>query len=177
MTSVSSEHVLTIETETFKTDTTNRLYDYWRGKCGDRERPHLADIELMDLYDIAPFMFIRDVIDDGKDLMCRFWGTEMTNAFKMDCSGKPISKSFTAYGSKNAIEIYLAVLESKLPTRLIGDLGYVDRADFISFEAIMLSLDGKEMPKQHVIGAYKFGFKMDNEDKLIYQSRYIPPTQ
>ena len=160
--------------DSFKTDVANRLLHYWREKCGNRPRPLLSDLELMDLYDIAPLMFIRDVVDGGKDLRCRFWGTEMASAYHMDCSGKLVSDSFTAYGSKNTLDIYMAALESGLPMRLLGNLGYVGKSESNSFEGIMLSLDGKDHPKQHVIGAFAFRYQMDNEDKVIYQTRVAP---
>ena len=52
----NTEHVAVVETEVFKAPNTTRFYDYIVEKRGPRERPRLSDIDMMELYDIAPSM-------------------------------------------------------------------------------------------------------------------------
>lgn len=172
MTLLVSEHVAVIETETFKAENTKRFYDYYQRKRGERARPGLSDIDLMELYDIAPSLCIRDVVNGGQDLLCRYWGTEFTNVYKADCTGKLISEAYSPTGCQNTLYLHQRALSSGLPLRLIGNLGYTDKdVEHITFEGIMLSLDGKDGPNQHIVAVGQFDYRLDEEDLHILESQ------
>ena len=157
---------------TLKSPTTRRLYDYWQSKCGDRPRPQWSDFDLLELLDISRFIVVRDVVDGGKDFYCRYWGTGLADMYHFDCTGQLISESWSSNGVKNTLELYHHAMSSEdLPTRCIGDLGYVDKNEFVSFEAVMLPLDGVDGPMQHFIGVFHMYYELDSEDLDLLRKR------
>ncbi|MEG3618502.1 hypothetical protein V5T82_08565 [Magnetovibrio sp. PR-2] len=170
MSSPVTEHVAVVESDQFKASNTRRLYDYIVEKRGERVRPSLSDIDLMDLYKIAPSICIRDVVDDGKDLKCRYWGGDFEFVYKVNCSGKRVTETYGQQGAQNTLALHHRALEADKPLRLVGNLGYADKdIDHVMFEGIMVCLDGKDFAKQHVLAVGQFDYDLDDEDRdLIY---------
>ena len=53
-----------------------RLIHYWQGLATrNNGHPEWAQVRLIDLYKIATFLAVKDVIDGGTDFLNRFWGT------------------------------------------------------------------------------------------------------
>lgn len=170
MSSSITEHVAVVESDQFKSNNTRRLYDYVVEKRAGRERPCLSDIDLMDLYEIAPSICIRDVVEGGADLKCRYWGGDFEFVYKVRCSGKLITETYDVQGAQNTLALHKRALEATKPLRLIGNLGYADLTiDHVMFEGIMTCLDGKDFPKQHILAVGQFDYELDDEDrKLLY---------
>lgn len=167
-----TEHVAVVETEVFKSNNARRLFDYIVEKRGDRDRPMLSDIDIMDLYDIAPSLCIRDVVDGGRDLRCRYWGGDFEWAYKVNCREKLISESYSPDGAQNTQELHNRALAADKPLRLIGNLGYADKAiDHIIFEGIMTCVDGLDFPKQHILAVGQFDYQLDDEDRQLFLSQ------
>lgn len=161
------------ETDSFKSVTTQTLCDYWFEKRGDRERPRYSDIDLMDLFKIAPFICIRDVIDGGDDFHCRYWGTGLADTYKLDCTGKALSSTYGVSGRKKIFTVYTRAINAQQPLRLLGNLDYPDQSIFSTFESIMLPLDGRDDERQHVIAAFEFSYQMDGEDRQAFEEDKI----
>ena len=170
MTSSVTEHVAVVESDDFKSSNTQLLYNYIVEKRDGRERPSLMDIDLMDLYQIAPSICIRDVVQDGQDLKCRYWGADFEFVYKVSCSGKLISETYDPQGVQNTLDLHHRALSAGKPLRLVGNLGYADKdIDHVMFEGIMTCLDGKDFPKQHVLAVGQFDYELDDEDRdLLY---------
>ena len=151
--------------ESFRFPNTSRLYAYWNQQRGGRPRPQWGDINLMDVYDVAPYICVRDVIPGSDDLVCRYWGTRLTELYGVDCTGKKISETYSAEGASNTLSIYRRTLASERPLRLVGNLGYVGRSERRFFEAIFLRLDGTDQPDRHVIGAFQFDCVLSDADR------------
>lgn len=170
MSSFVTEHVAVIESDTFKSDNARRLLRYIEEKRGDRDRPTLADIDLMDLYDIASSLCIRDVVDGEDDMKCRYWGGDFEWAYKVNCTGKLISESYDSKGAQNTIDLHKRALAAERPLRLVGSLGYADKnIEHVIFEGIMMCVDGKDHPRQHIIAVGQFDYKLDDEDRNLLQ--------
>lgn len=168
MSSSVIEHVAVTESDTFKARNPRRFFDYLIEKRGDGDRPAFSDLDLMDLYDIAPSMCIRDVVNGGEDLKCRYWGGEFQRAYRVDCTGKLVSESYGREGIENTLALHHRALAAERPLRLVGNLGYADKnIDFVTFEGIMACVDGKEMPKQHIFAIGQFDYQLDDEDRKI----------
>ena len=150
--------------EEFTFPNTVKLYDYWNRKRGDRPRPRWSDINLMEIYDIAPCICVRDAVPGGDDFVCRYWGTRLTELYGVDCTGRRISETYPPQGARNTLDIYRKTLSSDLPVRLVGNLGYVDRSELNFFEGAFLRLDGDEQPDRHVIGGFQFHCDLCAED-------------
>ena len=164
------ETVAVVEATVFKSQNARRMYDYIVAKRGTRARPTLTDIDLMELMDIAPSLCIRDVVADGADLKCRYWGTEFANAYQIDCTGKQVSETYSPQGVQNTLALHHRALAAEVPLRLVGNLGYVyaDRKH-VDFEGIMACVDGKDGPRQHIVAVGQFDYVMDDEDRAFLQ--------
>lgn len=173
MSSFVTEHIAVIEADTFKSVNARRLYDYIQSKRGERDRPTFADIDLMDLYDIASSLCIRDVVDgggNGGDMMCRYWGGDFQWAYKVNCMGKLISETYDPKGAQNTLALHKRALEAERPLRLVGSLGYADKTiEHVIFEGIMVSVDGKDHPRQHIFAVGQFDYQLDEEDRNLLQ--------
>jgi len=141
-------------------------------KRGDRPRPRLSDIDLMDIYDIVPAMCIRDTFENNEDLKCRYWGSEFEWAYKINCTGKFVHETYNADGVRKTLELHKRALAASSPLRLIGNLGYADKTiDYITFEGIMACVDGTEQPKQHIIAVGQFDYQLDDEDRALFREQ------
>ena len=168
MSSSITEHVAVVESDLFKANNTQRAYDYVVEKCAGRERPTLADINLMDLYEIAPSICIRDVVQGGDNLKCRFWGADFEFVYKVNCTGKLITETYDQQGSENTLALHTRALQATQPLRLVGNLGYADKdIDHVMFEGFMTCLDGKDFPKQHILAIGQFDYELDDEDRAL----------
>lgn len=152
------------QSEHFREQNTGKLYRYWTEKRGERPRPQWRDIALMEIYDVAPCICVRDVSPVGDDFVCRYWGTRLTELYGIDCSGKTISECYSPSGIRNTLDIYSRVMASDRPIRLVGNLGYIDRSERMFFEGVFLRLDGDDQPDRHIIGAFQFGCQLDDDD-------------
>lgn len=152
------------ESEGFQFQNTAKLYNYWTAKRGERSRPRWRDIKLMEIYDVAPCICVRDVSPTDDDFICRYWGTRLTELYGIDCSGKMVSECYAPSGVRNTLEIYHRVMTSERPIRLVGNLGYVDRSEGVFFEGIFLRLDSDDQPNRHIISAFQFGCQLDGAD-------------
>ena len=143
---------------------TVRLYAYWKAKRGTRLRPRWSDFNLMDIYDSAPYICVRDVLPGEDDFLCRYWGTRLGELYGVDCTGKRIADTYPPPGVRHTLDIYRSALSSETPLRVVGNLGYVGRSELKHFEGVFLRLDGKEEPDRHVIGAFDFDCDLDAAD-------------
>ena len=96
-----------------------RVLDYWRSKCGaDGELPLAKDINLMDLYEIAPNLLLADV-ERAPDALpryrWRFWGTALTNFFSVELSGRYIDEAYTPAAARQIIAAYDWILQKRAP--------------------------------------------------------------
>ncbi len=162
-----------IETDTFKAENTRNFLSYYHKQRGDQPRPRITDLDWMEMVDIAPSLCIRDVIDDPNDMLCRFWGSKFVESYREECTGKLISQTYTPTGVENSLKLYQKALSSDLPIRLVGTLGYADKSDFVTFEGIMLCVDGRHKPKQHVYAVGQFDYELDDEDRLLVKKQQL----
>jgi len=91
-----------------------RLYAYWENLA----RPQSwADVDLMDMHEIAPILFVADVLDDGASLSFRyrFIGTKIVEIFNLDATGKTVEEAFEGERRELIIEAYSNVVNSKSP--------------------------------------------------------------
>lgn len=58
-----------------------RMHDYWTGLRGTRKFPAWSDVNLMDVYDVAPYVAVLDVETgaEGAAFRYRFYGTMLVD--------------------------------------------------------------------------------------------------
>ncbi|MEQ9560687.1 MAG: hypothetical protein RIG67_33330 [Rhodospirillales bacterium] len=135
------------------------LIRYWRnlaahsGGC-----PQWRQVHLMDLYKIATFVAVKDVIDDGRDFRNRFWGTGLTDALGFEGTNMRVS-AYEPAAMRDAVQRrYFRILRTGEPEMVRGHIASMPEHDHLPFELVHLPLrDGGE-GVWHIISAYHFGF-------------------
>lgn len=87
------------------------LVDCWQAKVDHLGRvPMRSEMDLMELYEIAPRLFLADqIIDDGgnTDFRWRYWGSTLCRFVSGDFTNKMLSDTHDARAAAHAREIYL----------------------------------------------------------------------
>lgn len=150
--------------DTFRSPNCRRLLDYWLRLRGERARPAWADIDLMELRDITPYVLVRDAIDGGRDFGVRFFGTELVNHFQHDLSGKLLSERSDPESFEILRQRFAAGLHADGPVRVVGYVDLVETQSQKTFEQAILPLDGSDGPPNHIISVYDFDFELEGND-------------
>lgn len=130
--------------EDFRSPACRRLIAYWRDKAAGRRRPDWTALNLMDVYDIAPMIMVRDVLDRGREYRCRFCGTRLVETLGVDPTGKLLADTYSPEGQNLMHERYGLVLKVDAPVRLSGYLRVVEKNVPTGYEGVLLPLgDGK----------------------------------
>jgi hypothetical protein len=144
-----------------------QLIGYWQGLAQTSGgRPQWQQVRLMDLYKIATFVAVKDVVDGGTDFRNRFWGTGLTDALGFEATNKPVS-SYEPAGMREAVhQRYTRVMRTGSPEMVRGHIAYMPDHDHLPFELVHLPLwgDDKDGGVRHIISAYQFNFTWTGDD-------------
>jgi hypothetical protein len=155
-------------TDVFNSAICNRLLAYWQSKKAAGEPPFLADIDLMELYDIAPFMGLCDAVDDGEEFIARFYGTGIVDAFGFDRTGLKVRDRFQGEAGDMVLARLRMPYRTGRPARVVGYLTAVGKDYPVPFEAIYLPLMGSSGTIAHVIGACDIDYRPLPSDNVKY---------
>lgn len=138
-----------------------QLVDYLKGLEKDLGRkPGWPDVELMDVYKIAPSIVVRDVLDGGWDFRIRFWGTEMAVALEFDATGMLLSE----IDPPEMIDVVRCRYDEMMATgrswAVSGVLTYVPNKDYKTFELVHLPLWDNAGTVSHIISSYDWNFEV-----------------
>ena len=145
---------------------TRALLDYWREKKGDAPGLRWRDINLMDIYTIAPYLCICDAVDDGREFRARYFGTGIARMFHEDRTGKLLVDMFGPDAAKVVAERYRLAITANAPVRKVGQLNLAREDLPVTFEGLYLPLLGNGDRFDHVISAYDFEFNPAADDTL-----------
>ena len=140
-----------------------RVFAYWHEKCAATEPgpfPQFAEINILDLYDIAPHLLIADVVrNEGTRTRYRwrFWGTALTRFFGFEMSGKFIDEAYTPNAARHIIGAYDWMLESREPHywKRRGGLAFDDQ-EHLEYERLVCPVLGKSGDIDHLFGIITF---------------------
>ncbi len=133
------------------------VFDYWSGLKAKLGRlPALDEIDLMDLWRVAPNLFILDLerSTDSRDrFLWRYWGTTLVNFTGVELTGKRLDQTHAEEAVVEAVAAYRWVLESGKPHYWqrgvrINETG----KDFLRFERIALPLLDRDRKPGHILG-------------------------
>ena len=143
---------------------TRKLVAYWNGKRpAAGGLPKRSDIELMDLYDIASHLVVKDVVGNGEAFINRFWGTDVTEALGFDGTGMSVSDYRPATMRDAVTKRYRHIVETGRSSMARGNLSTMPGKEHIPFELVHLPLAGRTDRVEHIISAYHFGFVADRK--------------
>jgi len=157
-------------TTTFNSPVTRRLLDYWDIlRCG-RARPRLRDFELMEIYEIAPTLVIRDLIDGGAEFRCRYWGTRLVPFFGFDATGKLLMDCYVPDSAEVLRNRMLTAMTAEMPIRVAGIVDLVDTIVPKSYEAVWLGLDDDDGRPAHAVAVFDVDYRLTPEDNARHQA-------
>ncbi len=154
-----SGHAMVEISSTFHMPETRRLLEYWQSKRGQRPRLRLNDLDLMEIYDIAPLLTIRDVVDGGREFRSRYWGTQLVNLFGVETTGKLLGEAFSPESAQVLKDRLCLSLQADGPVRVVAVVELIKINVPRIYEGIWLTLDGNGGENQHTIGTFGFGYE------------------
>jgi len=146
--------------DTFHSPVNQDLLEYWRTLCRDRPRPAWSEVELMDLFRIAPRLVVKDLIDGGAEFRNRYWGTKMTDVLGYDATGALLKDQYPPNAAAALGKMYRLALTTSLPVRLVAVSSMVKRKEYLNLEAIVLPLDAAPNVIGHLICAFNYDYKL-----------------
>ncbi|MBO6521858.1 MAG: PAS domain-containing protein [Rhodospirillales bacterium] len=139
---------------------TGRVIAYWQERMpAGGGLPRWSDFDLMDLYEVAPSLAVKDVIDDGRDYVNRFWGTSLTVALGFEGSGKLVSTYEPESMRKAVSRRYAHVVSTGETSMARGHIANMPGKEYLAFELVHLPLWGRHDKVEHILSAYDFGFR------------------
>jgi len=92
------------------------VFEYWNEKRGDKNAPHYEQINLIELPpEVISRSVVVDVLPEGPDFICRFWGTNVVNSTGQELTGKSIKDLSPKSLSEKSYESYSQVYKTRLP--------------------------------------------------------------
>ena len=67
----------------------SRVLEYWRGLSRDNKVPSWKEFNLLQLpTHLVPILHVFEMVDDGEDFACLFWGSGMRTVWDAKSPGK-----------------------------------------------------------------------------------------
>lgn len=142
-----------------------QLIRYWQGLAAQNGgRPEWGQVRLVDLYKIATFLAVKDVIDNGTDFRNRFWGTGLSDALGFEATNKCVS-AYEPASMRDAVHRrYSRIVRTGEPEMVRGYITSMPEHDHLPFELVHLPLWGEDPGVRQIISAYQFGFVAAADD-------------
>ena len=150
------------------------LLDYWLA-VSDRTGvlPTLSDINLMELYRIAPRLFIGDRVraENGNiRYRWRFWGTTLSIFVGADLTGKFLNQTHDEKATAAAIKYYEWALENGKPHHYCQGISVVGSENtYWEYERLIVPVADKTGQPGHIMGVYV----SDQEDSYFKPERVL----
>lgn len=126
------------------------LYDYWRGKCGDRGMPSRADIEPGEIKSLLPHLMLTDLSYPPLRVFFRLVGTAIVEAAHCDLTGRWLHEVDLGETKKAWEGVYQRVAVARVPvfgvTRAV-----LQHADTRAFHWVVLPLSGDGETVDHTL--------------------------
>ncbi len=97
----------------------NRIYDYWLAKC-DCGPPSWAEIDLMDVYQFAPHIMIKEYDEEVGDWRNRFFGSGLTSVLGIEGTGKLLGEYHSDDNAEKAGRFFDTIRNDKMAIMVAG---------------------------------------------------------
>jgi hypothetical protein len=151
------------KTDAQKFPMTAKLYSYWE-KLPSSPRPMWSSVDLMTIFDIAPWMFVADVVRSEMSLrfVYRFVGTKIVDAFGLDPTGMSADEAFEGDRLTLMTEAYTYIINSKK-----AQLGFRQQANkqrgFVRMAVLTVPLYDQEGTVNMLMGINDFSIMNETE--------------
>ncbi len=110
----------------------------------------------MEIYDVAPYIFVKDAVFGDRDFLYRYWGTALTNLLGYEMSGKLASDHYTPDQSAMTIKGHMKFLKAGKPKLSKSRVFWAEKKDYLAYTGLLLPLDGASEPLQHLMMGFDF---------------------
>jgi len=142
---------------------TRQLVDYWRARLpAAGGLPRWRDFVLMDLYAIAAFVSVKDVVDGGADFRNRFWGSGLTEGLGFEGTNRLVSGYEPEAMRLAVMNRYAGIVATGQSSMARGHFVTLPARAHLTYELVHLPLWGADDRVGHIISAYHFGFKAED---------------
>lgn len=117
------------------------LYAYWCSKCG-AGLPVWTDISLMDVYQLAPDIMVKEAVDGGREWRNRYFGSGLARNIGVDATNRLLAEYHDADNAAKALAFFNAIREERKPFRVAGRCIVIDR-EFKRLEGVYLPLEDR----------------------------------
>lgn len=133
-----------------------RLFDYWRAKKNGNDVPLWNTFELMDLFQSASFLVVKDVVDSGGDFINRYWGSGMTESIGTDHTDAWLGD----YYEDDVIEMIRSLYQLPVETRqaliFSGDMWFLAGRDYVTYSALCVPCANAEGKISQLVTVFEF---------------------
>jgi hypothetical protein len=145
------------------------IKEYWDAKRGLRAMPARTDVDPWELRAYLPRLFMIDVLPDAADFRFRLLGTEITERYGRDSTGRTLREMYAVRNPQvleTILRMYAALLKVRRPILASGTLSVIGK-DFISYESLHLPLSDDGERVNIILGAVRFSTHGDRASNLI----------
>lgn len=114
------------------------VHEYWLAKC-DGGLPAWEDINLMDIYQFAPLIMVKEYVEDAGDWRNRFFGSGLTTILGVEGTGKLLGEYHSDDNAEKACRFFDSIRTGEMAIRVAGQCIVKDR-EHKNLEGIYLPL-------------------------------------
>ena len=143
---------------TFKPPSLDEFLSYWNSIGNGKGLPGRPDLDPVDIPGMLPFVFLVDVLGQGKDFRYRLVGTDIVRNTKRDFTGYRLSEIRDIGSQGKLIDMYERTVRGKAP--VLERFPYVTRGGvekFYDVVVVPLARNGKHVDML-------FGYALHGDD-------------
>lgn len=150
------------------------VYAYWQQKRGGRPMPARRDIEPLDIPAVLPHLMLIDV-EPGPRYRYRLFGTEVTEAFGMNPTGKYVDEVMVGDYEKFLLGLYDDLCREKQPIYSTSIYGTKRDAKMWTQRLMLpLSSDGSTVDKVLACQVFVHGSPLQTQTVRLAQDKAVP---
>lgn len=131
-----------------------KLLTYWKQLRGSAERPRWADFDFLDVFEITPYLIIKDVIDGGTEFRNRYWGTNHTQLEQFDATGQLTRDYYKPEHMTELLELYNLPLHNPTPLIMHGRQFYHEENEWRPYAAVCVGFTDDDGNVDKLVCAY-----------------------
>lgn len=138
------------QVDTVVSQIVRRGHAYWRDLRGDRPWPMRRDLDPARIVSLLPFLFMVDVLEDGRDFRYRLLGTDIVGNTVTDNTGKRLSELQFQGSQATLTVLYRDAYLSEEPR--LQRIAFTTKAGIRSwYECVVLPLGTPDGPKPEIL--------------------------
>ena len=132
------------------------VYHYWELKRRDRPQPCWNELDLMDIYRVAPYMTVKDALDDGDDFCNRYFGSGLAAVLGYDGTGKKLTDNYSDEALSLIMDVCQTAFRSQQIVQSNGRVTWASDKDFLNYSCLYLPIDRDPGVPGHLLSVFDF---------------------